>query len=117
MAQLAFVEQERRDFELALRLAQVIKIENYVHACCLQNEAQSQGVISEQFKLRQKQHAYEKTELSRSTNIKIRKIEHAIGNQLDLSEWKYAKLRDMINTSCGEYMKSCDNHMITKPHL
>ena len=73
---------------------------------------QSQGVISEQFKLRQKQH--EKNQPCQATNAETRRFEQAIGKQIDLSKWKYAQLRDTINTSCGE---SYDDHMISELHL
>lgn len=39
--------------------------------------------------------------LQRSTNYLTRQQE-AVRKKYDLSKWKYADLRDTINTSCGE---------------
>ena len=44
--------------------------------------------------------------LQRSSNYLTRQQE-AVRKKYDLSKWKYAELRDTINTSCGEYDIMC----------
>ena len=70
----------------------------------MQTESQSQTVISEQLKYKQKQHtASLQKQLQRSTNPVNRRVQAAI-KQYDLTKWSYAQLRDSINTSCGMYV-------------
>ncbi|XP_063243579.1 myosin heavy chain 95F isoform X2 [Bacillus rossius redtenbacheri] len=74
------LEQERRDHELALRLAQ-----------------ETNGQVEEMV-----QDDSRRSELARS-------VQEAQGKQkYDLSKWKYSELRDTINTSCDiELLEAC----------
>ncbi|XP_006813001.1 unconventional myosin-VI-like [Saccoglossus kowalevskii] len=72
------LEQERRDYELALRLAQ-------------ENEAE---VVQEE-------------PLQRSEQVVAQKQTNLL-KRYDLGKWKYAELRDAINTSCEiDMLESC----------
>lgn len=73
------LEQERRDHELALRLAE-----------------ESNGIIDEYSTF------VRKTDTPRAQH-------HIVGQQkFDLSKWKYSELRDAINTSCDiELLEAC----------
>ncbi|KAK4321632.1 hypothetical protein Pmani_007579 [Petrolisthes manimaculis] len=74
-----FEEQERRDHELALRLASET------------NSAVEDIAPS----------------LKRSTMVEKQRLE-AANKKYDLSKWKYAELRDTINTSCDlELLEAC----------
>ncbi|XP_069929960.1 unconventional myosin-VI isoform X4 [Oryctolagus cuniculus] len=93
--QQAVLEQERRDRELALRIAQS-------EAELISDEAQ--GDLA----LRREQMAKEMSEiLSRGPAVQATKA--AAGTKKhDLSKWKYAELRDTINTSCDiELLAAC----------
>ncbi|XP_057383734.1 unconventional myosin-VI isoform X4 [Balaenoptera acutorostrata] len=93
--QQAVLEQERRDRELALRIAQS-------EAELISDEAQVDPV------LRREQMAKEMSEiLSRGPAVQATKA--AAGTKkYDLSKWKYAELRDTINTSCDiELLAAC----------
>ncbi|KAK2544878.1 Myo6 [Columba livia] len=85
----AVLEQERRDRELAMRIAQS-------EAELISDEAQLD------VGLRREQMATEISEiLSRGPAVQATKA--AAGTKKhDLSKWKYAELRDTINTSCGQ---------------
>ncbi|KFB38085.1 AGAP000776-PA-like protein [Anopheles sinensis] len=73
------LEQERRDHELALRLAQ-----------------ESNGQVEES------PPALRKSEAIRAQQQLVEKQKH------DLSKWKYSELRDAINTSCDiELLEAC----------
>ncbi|XP_040569535.1 unconventional myosin-VI isoform X2 [Lepeophtheirus salmonis] len=78
------IEQERRDHELALRLA-----------------TESNSVVEEDS-------GYQaQGPLKRSTLVHRQREEHA-HRKYDLSKWKYAELRDTINTSCDiELLEAC----------
>uniref|UniRef100_A0A8C4TSW4 Unconventional myosin-VI n=1 Tax=Falco tinnunculus TaxID=100819 RepID=A0A8C4TSW4_FALTI len=91
----AVLEQERRDHELAMRIAQS-------EAELISDEAQLD------LGLRREQMATEMSEiLSRGPSVQATKA--AAGTKKhDLSKWKYAELRDTINTSCDiELLAAC----------
>nr|XP_054346209.1 unconventional myosin-VI isoform X4 [Pongo pygmaeus] len=93
--QQAVLEQERRDRELALRIAQS-------EAELISDEAQAD------LALRREQMAKDMSEfLSRGPAVQATKA--AAGTKkYDLSKWKYAELRDTINTSCDiELLAAC----------
>ncbi|XP_047588873.1 unconventional myosin-VI isoform X5 [Lutra lutra] len=93
--QQAVLEQERRDRELALRIAQS-------EAELISDEAQAD------LALRREQMEKEMSEfLCRGPAVQATKA--AAGTKkYDLSKWKYAELRDTINTSCDiELLAAC----------
>ncbi|XP_004752848.1 unconventional myosin-VI isoform X5 [Mustela nigripes] len=93
--QQAVLEQERRDRELALRIAQS-------EAELISDEAQAD------LALRREQMEKEMAEfLRRGPAVQATKA--AAGTKkYDLSKWKYAELRDTINTSCDiELLAAC----------
>nr|XP_048701847.1 unconventional myosin-VI isoform X6 [Caretta caretta] len=93
--QQAVLEQERRDRELAMRIAQS-------EAELISDEAQLD------LGLRREQMAKEMSDvLSRGPVVQATKA--AAGTKKhDLSKWKYAELRDTINTSCDiELLAAC----------
>ncbi|XP_057383732.1 unconventional myosin-VI isoform X2 [Balaenoptera acutorostrata] len=116
--QQAVLEQERRDRELALRIAQS-------EAELISDEAQVDPVLRSYFssldshpvtskingagpKITPEQMAKEMSEiLSRGPAVQATKA--AAGTKkYDLSKWKYAELRDTINTSCDiELLAAC----------
>ncbi|XP_036890217.1 unconventional myosin-VI isoform X4 [Sturnira hondurensis] len=93
--QQAVLEQERRDRELALRIAQS-------EAELISDEAQAD------LALRREQMVKEMSEfLSRGPAVQATKAV-AGTKKYDLSKWKYAELRDTINTSCDiELLAAC----------
>ncbi|KAL7987945.1 hypothetical protein Chor_006864 [Crotalus horridus] len=93
--QQTILEQERRDHELALRIAQS-------EAELINDEAQLDP------SLRREQMAIEMSEcLSRGPSVQATKAAAGIKKH-DLSKWKYADLRDTINTSCDiELLAAC----------
>uniref|UniRef100_A0A8C4MP10 Unconventional myosin-VI n=1 Tax=Equus asinus asinus TaxID=83772 RepID=A0A8C4MP10_EQUAS len=104
--QQAVLEQERRDRELALRIAQS-------EAELISDEAQADPALR-RYGLQwvrghdMEQMAKEISEfLSRSPAVQATKA--AAGTKKhDLSKWKYAELRDTINTSCDiELLAAC----------
>lgn len=79
-ARQAIIEQERRDRELALRL--VAEDQNQVEDVTLPPLTRSQAVIEQR--------------------------QAMAGQKYDLSKWRYAELRDAINTSCDmELLDAC----------
>ncbi|XP_027624039.1 unconventional myosin-VI isoform X6 [Tupaia chinensis] len=103
--QQAVLEQERRDRELALRIAQS-------EAELISDEAQADPALRRNDDARSKitpeQMAKEMSEiLSRGPAVQATKA--AAGTKKhDLSKWKYAELRDTINTSCDiELLAAC----------
>uniref|UniRef100_A0ABI7XE97 Unconventional myosin-VI n=2 Tax=Felinae TaxID=338152 RepID=A0ABI7XE97_FELCA len=103
--QQAVLEQERRDRELALRIAQS-------EAELISDEAQADLVLRRSSGARPKmtpeQMAKEMSEyLNRGPAVQATKA--AAGTKkYDLSKWKYAELRDTINTSCDiELLAAC----------
>ncbi|XP_027624038.1 unconventional myosin-VI isoform X5 [Tupaia chinensis] len=116
--QQAVLEQERRDRELALRIAQS-------EAELISDEAQADPALRSYFssldsypvisknddarsKITPEQMAKEMSEiLSRGPAVQATKA--AAGTKKhDLSKWKYAELRDTINTSCDiELLAAC----------
>ncbi|XP_046443856.1 myosin heavy chain 95F-like isoform X1 [Daphnia pulex] len=75
------LEQERRDHELALRLAQ-----------------ETNGQVDD---------ADLSSQLRRSDVVMLQRAAYA-GKKYDLSKWKYSELRDTINTSCDiELLEAC----------
>ncbi|XP_070589186.1 unconventional myosin-VI isoform X3 [Erythrolamprus reginae] len=93
--QQTILEQERRDHELALRIAQN-------ESELINDEAQLDP------SLRREQIAKEMSEyLSRGPSVQATKAA-AVIKKHDLSKWKYADLRDTINTSCDiELLAAC----------
>ncbi|XP_030171728.1 unconventional myosin-VI isoform X6 [Lynx canadensis] len=102
--QQAVLEQERRDRELALRIAQS-------EAELISDEAQADLVLRrlDSYPVTSKeQMAKEMSEyLNRGPAVQATKA--AAGTKkYDLSKWKYAELRDTINTSCDiELLAAC----------
>nr|KAF6462585.1 myosin VI [Molossus molossus] len=103
--QQAVLEQERRDRELALRIAQS-------EAELISDEAQAdlalRRIHGARPKMTPEQMAKEMSEfLSRGPAVQATKA--AAGTKKhDLSKWKYADLRDTINTSCDiELLAAC----------
>ncbi|XP_045428999.1 unconventional myosin-VI isoform X3 [Pipistrellus kuhlii] len=103
--QQAVLEQERRDRELALRIAQS-------EAELISDEAQVdlalRRINGARPKMTPEQMAKEMSEiLSRGPAVQATKA--AAGTKKhDLSKWKYAELRDTINTSCDiELLAAC----------
>uniref|UniRef100_A0A3B4CC70 Unconventional myosin-VI n=1 Tax=Pygocentrus nattereri TaxID=42514 RepID=A0A3B4CC70_PYGNA len=93
-ARQAVLEQERRDRELALRIAQS-------EAELIPEEAGDAG-------LRREEMAKEMSELlARGPQVQATKAA-ANAKKYELSKWKYAELRDAINTSCDiELLAAC----------
>ncbi|XP_060545140.1 unconventional myosin-VI isoform X3 [Pantherophis guttatus] len=93
--QQTILEQERRDHELALRIAQS-------ESELINDEAQLDP------SLRREQMVKEISEyLSRGPSVQATKAAAGIKKH-DLSKWKYADLRDTINTSCDiELLAAC----------
>uniref|UniRef100_A0A452SWR6 Unconventional myosin-VI n=1 Tax=Ursus americanus TaxID=9643 RepID=A0A452SWR6_URSAM len=99
--QQAVLEQERRDRELALRIAQS-------EAELISDEAQADLVLRRYWAPGGEQMEKEMSEfLSRGPAVQATKA--AAGTKkYDLSKWKYAELRDTINTSCDiELLAAC----------
>uniref|UniRef100_A0A8D2B0F9 Unconventional myosin-VI n=1 Tax=Sciurus vulgaris TaxID=55149 RepID=A0A8D2B0F9_SCIVU len=103
--QQAVLEQERRDRELALRIAQseseLISDEAQGDLALRRNDGTRPKMTPEQM-------AKEMSEfLSRGPAVQATKA--AAGSKKhDLSKWKYAELRDTINTSCDiELLAAC----------
>ncbi|XP_010146085.1 PREDICTED: unconventional myosin-VI [Eurypyga helias] len=101
----AVLEQERRDRELAMRIAQS-------EAELISDEAQLdlglRRANGTKLQMTAEQMATEMSEiLSRSPSVQATKA--AAGTKKhDLSKWKYAELRDTINTSCDiELLAAC----------
>uniref|UniRef100_A0A8D2B4Q8 Unconventional myosin-VI n=1 Tax=Sciurus vulgaris TaxID=55149 RepID=A0A8D2B4Q8_SCIVU len=112
--QQAVLEQERRDRELALRIAQSESelISDEAQGDLALRSLDSCGVTSKNDGTRPKmtpeQMAKEMSEfLSRGPAVQATKA--AAGSKKhDLSKWKYAELRDTINTSCDiELLAAC----------
>ncbi|XP_031703482.1 myosin VIb isoform X2 [Anarrhichthys ocellatus] len=85
------VEQERRDRELAMRIAQseaeLITEEGQIDASLRSDEPFSDLPIS--------------SSSARAMGPQVKATKAAAGvKKYDLSKWKYAELRDVINTSC-----------------
>ncbi|XP_075454097.1 unconventional myosin-VI isoform X6 [Ascaphus truei] len=93
--QQTILEQERRDRELAMRIAQS-------EAELINEDSQPDSA------LRREEMAKEMTEiLSRGVQVQATKSAASIKKH-DLSKWKYAELRDAINTSCDiELLAAC----------
>jgi myosin-6 len=90
----ALLEQERRDQELAMRLAQDQSNPNAALSADAQS-AMSSGAARRKAK-RQETHTF------------ANKKQQAIHQKHDLSKWKYADLRDTINTSCDvDLLEAC----------
>ncbi|XP_009075198.1 PREDICTED: unconventional myosin-VI isoform X2 [Acanthisitta chloris] len=101
----AVLEQERRDHELAMRIAQseaeLISDEAQLDLGLRRANGRKPQMTAEQM-------ATEMSEiLSRGPAVQATKA--AAGNKKhDLSKWKYAELRDTINTSCDiELLAAC----------
>ncbi|XP_044613460.1 unconventional myosin-VI isoform X2 [Equus asinus] len=112
--QQAVLEQERRDRELALRIAQseaeLISDEAQADPALrsLDSHRVTPNIDGRRPKMTPEQMAKEISEfLSRSPAVQATKA--AAGTKKhDLSKWKYAELRDTINTSCDiELLAAC----------
>jgi len=89
----AALEQERRDQELAMRLAQDQSNPN----SALSAEAQQVSSAGQ----------HKRKSMKRSQTFNNKKQE-ALHKKHDLSKWKYADLRDTINTSCDiDLLEAC----------
>ena len=89
---LAAQEQERRDYELALRLAQD---EMRPQQAVAENVSKAPGAAV------QSQIAH--SSLQRSTAAhRLTQEQEAARKKYNLTKWKFAELRDTINTSCGK---------------
>ncbi len=89
----ARAEQERRDEELALRLAQDQRDPNAALTADTQASVSSGAA-------RRAAH--------KSTHTFADKKQEALHKKHDLSKWKYADLRDTINTSCDvDLLEAC----------
>ncbi|XP_043962541.1 myosin VIa isoform X13 [Gambusia affinis] len=95
VARQAVLEQERRDRELAMRIAQS-------EAELIPDETLNDSG------LRREEMAKEMTELlARGPQVQANKAA-ANAKKFELSKWKYAELRDAINTSCDiELLAAC----------
>eukprot|EP00051_Salpingoeca_urceolata_P006297 m.83521 g.83521 ORF g.83521 m.83521 type:complete len:1207 (+) comp14769_c0_seq1:504-4124(+) len=92
-AEQARLEQERRDQELAMRLAQ--DQANPMEA--LTEDAQKVAIQGQQ-----------KRKAMKRTHTFQNKKQEALHKKHDLSKWKYADLRDTINTSCDiDLLEAC----------
>jgi len=90
----AMLEQERRDQELAMRLAQDQSNPN----AALSVEAQEQAKLGQ----------HKRKSMKRSSQSFSNKKQEALHKKHDLSKWKYADLRDTINTSCDiDLLEAC----------
>nr|XP_019940194.1 PREDICTED: unconventional myosin-VI [Paralichthys olivaceus] len=95
----AIVEQERRDRELAMRIAQseaeLITEEGQLDPSLRSEESLSDLPIS--------------SSSARAMGPQVQATKAAAGvKKYDLSKWKYAELRDVINTSCDiELLAAC----------
>ena len=86
-------EQERMDYELACRIAEV-------------EASSSGGDLIESQSITMESRLARKT-LKRGPNIKPKQQDTA-AKKFDMKKWKYAELRDTINTSCEiELLNAC----------
>ena len=87
-------EQERMDYELACRIAEV------------EASTSAGGYLIEAQSVAMESRLARKT-LKRGPNIKPKPQDPA-AKKFDMKKWKYAELRDTINTSCEiELLNSC----------
>jgi myosin-6 len=94
----AMMEQERRDQELAMRLAM--------------DAANPTGALSEDAQKAAATHAMggakRKVKVKTTTHTFANKKQEQLHKKHDLSKWKYADLRDTINTSCDiDLLEAC----------
>jgi len=91
----AMLEQERRDQELAMRLAQ--DQSNPTQALSVEAAAQASAG------------QHKRKSMKRATaSTFVNKKQEALHKKHDLSKWKYADLRDTINTSCDiDLLEAC----------
>ncbi|XP_062406205.1 myosin VIa isoform X1 [Sardina pilchardus] len=120
-ARQAILEQERRDRELAMRIAQseaeLIPEETQVDAGLRSNgssvpSSPERVNVPAQPKLKSltmEEMAKEMSDLlSRGPQVQANKAAAAATKKYELSKWKYAELRDAINTSCDiELLAAC----------
>ncbi|KAM4694164.1 unconventional myosin-VI isoform 3-T4 [Discoglossus pictus] len=104
--QQTILEQERRDRELAMRIAQSeaeLINEEFGPDSALRSGSLQQSPVNPKEEM-----AKEMTEiLSRGVQVQATKSAASVKKH-DLSKWKYAELRDAINTSCDiELLASC----------
>ncbi|XP_053566432.1 unconventional myosin-VI isoform X2 [Bombina bombina] len=117
--QQTILEQERRDRELAMRIAQSeaeLISEESVSDSALRSGKTEMNLPSpvyanssgQKSKMTMEEMAKEMTEiLSRGTQVQASKTAASVKKH-DLSKWKYAELRDAINTSCDiELLAAC----------
>lgn len=89
------LEQERRDHELALRLAQETN-----------GQVEDLSPPMRRFSGVQMSHSTSNNKLNRSENVRAQIAQN--NSKYDLSKWKYSELRDTINTSCDiELLEAC----------
>uniref|UniRef100_A0A452I576 Unconventional myosin-VI n=1 Tax=Gopherus agassizii TaxID=38772 RepID=A0A452I576_9SAUR len=117
--QQAVLEQERRDRELAMRIAQSeaelisdeaqldLGLRRYGHLTLLIFEYNTFLMYTYQFSYREQMVKEMSDVLSRGPAVQATKAV-AGTKKHDLSKWKYAELRDTINTSCDiELLAAC----------
>uniref|UniRef100_A0A8C2BJS9 Unconventional myosin-VI n=1 Tax=Cyprinus carpio TaxID=7962 RepID=A0A8C2BJS9_CYPCA len=94
------LEQERRDRELAMRIAQS-------EAELIQDEAQMDPNLRSSFPSTKKLQIVPSLCNFRGAQVQANKVAAEV-KKYDLSKWKYAELRDAINTSCDiELLAAC----------
>uniref|UniRef100_A0A8C1WTM9 Unconventional myosin-VI n=1 Tax=Cyprinus carpio TaxID=7962 RepID=A0A8C1WTM9_CYPCA len=96
------LEQEKRDRELAMRIAQS-------EAELIQDEAQMDPSLRRYSSCTLSRKTSPKHDVSASVGVQVQANKVAAGvKKYDLSKWKYAELRDAINTSCDiELLAAC----------
>ncbi|KAM4694161.1 unconventional myosin-VI isoform 1-T2 [Discoglossus pictus] len=114
--QQTILEQERRDRELAMRIAQSeaeLINEEFGPDSALRSGSLQQSPVNPKAgglksRMTMEEMAKEMTEiLSRGVQVQATKSAASVKKH-DLSKWKYAELRDAINTSCDiELLASC----------
>uniref|UniRef100_A0A673GDA9 Unconventional myosin-VI n=1 Tax=Sinocyclocheilus rhinocerous TaxID=307959 RepID=A0A673GDA9_9TELE len=93
-------EQERRDRELAMRIAQS-------EAELIQDEAQMDPSLRRYTHTHTHTHTHHNKIIKMYRNVQANKVAAGV-KKYDLSKWKYAELRDAINTSCDiELLAAC----------
>uniref|UniRef100_A0AAQ5ZXG3 Unconventional myosin-VI n=1 Tax=Amphiprion ocellaris TaxID=80972 RepID=A0AAQ5ZXG3_AMPOC len=110
-AREAILAQERRDRELALRIAQSeaeLIPEEVANDSGLRRYPTHCGIFTTQSHIFMEEMAKEMSELlARGPQVQASKAA-ATAKKYELSKWKYAELRDAINTSCDiELLAAC----------
>ncbi|XP_051908625.1 unconventional myosin-VI-like isoform X2 [Hippocampus zosterae] len=97
----AVLEQERRDRELALRIARS-------EAELIPDESQADASLRSPESSSSSSSLLSSPERAASPQVRAGKAAGGAGGKYQLSKWKYAELRDAINTSCDiELLAAC----------